>query len=189
MQRSGYYRGDIMERRRGFSLTEVLVAMAVSSIVLLSVVVVSNLSFKISDQLKASMELDSEIVKLHTSIQNIISRQWTLVATITGVSDLQTPGDNSITLISNIPANNQAGWVTAVSTITYDPESKALLYVLPKGGSDEIITSTIAKHIDSFSVSLIPNTDYIKYDATFTYYSPASLPIVQKHVEGAVRFY
>lgn len=178
-----------MERRRGFSLTEVLVAMAVSSIVLLSVVVVSNLSFKISDQLKASMELDSEIVKLHTSIQNIISRQWTLVATISEISDLQAPSESSITLISNIPANNQTGWVTAVSTITYDSDSRALIYILPKDDSGALINSIIANNIDSFSVSLIPDTDYIKYDATLTYYNPSSIPIAQKHTEGAVRFY
>ncbi|WP_156173124.1 hypothetical protein [Kosmotoga pacifica] len=165
-------------------------ALAIYSVVLLSVVVVSNLFFKISEQLKISMLLDEEIVKLHTSIQSIVSRQWTLMATITDITDPEALSGNSITLISSIPANNQTGWVTAVSTITHDPVRKELLYLLPKDESGEIITTSVSKYLDSFSVSLIPGTDYIKYDATFCYYDPnVEQPIMQRRVEGAVRFY
>ncbi|MFO7881159.1 MAG: prepilin-type N-terminal cleavage/methylation domain-containing protein [Kosmotogaceae bacterium] len=178
------------KRKSGFSLTEILIVLAVSSIVLAIVTVVSSMTFKTSSQLNATMTLDEEITKLHTNMRYIISQSWT---TLTDIAERSTEEAETsyIELTDSIPTNDEAAWVTTVSTIMYLPVEKRVVHYFHVDESGGITSQTIAEHVDDFSFIVPSEGEYVTYTATFTYYydKEKTKPVTSKYTSGAVRFY
>jgi len=178
---------EIRNLQPGMSLAEILAALAVSTIVLATVSMIASLSLKMSGKVNASLSLDEEITKLHTSIRSIVSRQWTLLAGVPNVSDGVEGAKQAIVLSHSIPEKNVLGWETALSTITYISSQKQIVHIFDTDENGGTSTSILASFVDNFSVEPIEN--YLKYDSTFTYYSPSGVPILRRRAQGAVRFY
>ncbi|MFW6172968.1 MAG: PulJ/GspJ family protein [Elusimicrobiota bacterium] len=173
-----------MKRKRGFSLTEILIVLAVSSIVLAIVAVVSSMTFKTSSQLNATMTLDEEITKLHTNMRYIVSQSWISLSEI----ENSTRTEMYIELNLSLPNENFKTWDTTITTIAYLPmEKKVIHYYYNRVG--DISDQTISNYVDDFSFELFE--DYIIYDATFTYFydEEKTKPFTSKYTSGAVRFY
>jgi prepilin-type N-terminal cleavage/methylation domain-containing protein len=180
----------VMKRKRGFSLTEILIVLAVSSIVLAIVTVVSSMTFKTSSQLNATMVLDEEITKLHTNMRYIISQSWTTLTDIVERTEYSTKTSSYIVLTDSVPITSDPVWMTSVSTIAYLPDEKEVVhYYQGDGGSTQ--QQTLAKHVDDFSFVIPSVGEYVTYAATFTYYydEEKTKPITSKYTSGAVRFY
>jgi prepilin-type N-terminal cleavage/methylation domain-containing protein len=176
----------VMKRKRGFSLTEILIVLAVSSIVLAIVAVVSSMTFKTSSQLNATMTLDEEITKLHTNMRYIISQSWTTMTVVIENED----GSSYVSIKDTVPSLLDEPLITEESTISYLPNEKRLVHYF-KGKGGETVEQTISKYIDDFTF-FKPNLEsnvFIGYSATFTYYDANSRPVTEKFTSGAVRFY
>ncbi|WP_292590568.1 PilW family protein [Mesotoga sp. UBA5557] len=173
-------------RSKGMTVTELMVALAVSTIVLLIVTLVTTQSLKITKATKASMTLDEEITKLHTSMNYLVSREFTFLY---GISD-PLFSDASLTLINNIPSSDGSGVRYATSTIFYEPENARIVHEF-YGKDLSIKRSTLVENVSAFKLDLIPNTSYLSYDATFSYYdsTAATRPILIRKTKGSVRFY
>jgi prepilin-type N-terminal cleavage/methylation domain-containing protein len=179
----------VMKRKRGFSLTEILIVLAVSSIVLAIVAIVSSMTFKTSSQLNATMVLDEEITKLHTNMRYIISQSWTTLSDITERT-YEDATLSYIELTDSVPITSDPVWMTSVSTIAYLPDEKEVVhYYQGEGGSTQ--QQTLAKYVDDFSFVIPSVGEYVTYTATFTYYydEEKTQPITSKYTSGAVRFY
>jgi prepilin-type N-terminal cleavage/methylation domain-containing protein len=185
---------NLQSRRAGLSLTELLVVMAISSIVLFTVTMISTLSLRSAALTNASMAIDEEVTKLHTSIRSIVSRQWTVLKEVQGIEgDDQIIDGTTIILWSNIPSPDPPGWSTRESRIEFDESNKQLIHrfeVDTEGEEKEFVTNVLVKYLDSIAFSIEPEA-YMKYRAELSYPSSNNpdRPIVQRVVEGVVRFY
>ncbi|TYB82722.1 MAG: type II secretion system protein [Kosmotoga sp.] len=178
-----------MKRKRGFSLTEILIVLAVSSIVLAIVAVVSSMTFKTSSQLNATMVLDEEITKLHTNMRYIVSQSWTTLTDITERT-VEDATLSYVELTDSVPITSDPVWVTSVSTIVYlSDEKRVVHYYHGEGGN--VQEQTLAEHVDDFSFVVPSVGEYVTYTATFTYYydEEKTKPVTSKYTSGAVRFY
>jgi prepilin-type N-terminal cleavage/methylation domain-containing protein len=180
----------VMKRKRGFSLTEILIVLAVSSIVLAIVTVVSSMTFKTSSQLNATMVLDEEITKLHTNMRYIISQSWTTLTDIVERTEYSTKTSSYIVLTDSVPITSDPVWMTSVSTIAYLPDEKEVVHYY-QGESGSTQQQTLAKHVDDFSFVIPSVGEYVTYTATFTYFydEEKTNPVTSKYTSGAVRFY
>jgi len=187
---AGYVYGEGKQnryRKRGMTMTELLAALAVSTMVLVTVTIIASLSLKSSGQVNASMALDEEITKLHTSMRSLVSRQWTLLSGVTGLEDGVEGESDTIELMHSIPEESVLEWVTTTSTITYVPLEKRIVHVFQTSTDGAETTNTISNHVDAFEV--IPVVNFLTYQATFTYYDNSGRAITSRKAEGAVRFY
>ncbi|MBN2219134.1 MAG: hypothetical protein JW697_02535 [Kosmotogaceae bacterium] len=173
--------------KRGMTMTELLAALAVSTMVLVTVTLIASLSLKSSGQVNASMALDEEITKLHTSMRSLVSRQWTLLSGVTGLEDGVEGGNDTIELMHSVPAESVLEWVTTTSTITYIPLEKRIVHVFQTSTDGAVTSNTISNYVDAFEV--IPIVNFLTYQATFTYYDSSGNAITSRKAEGAVRFY
>jgi len=173
--------------KRGMTMAELLAALTVSTMVLVTVILIASLSLKSSGQVSASMAIDEEITKLHISMRSLVSRQWTLLAGVTGLEDGVEGEDDTIELMHSIPAESVLEWVTTTSTITYIPLEKRIVHVFQTSTDGAETTNTISNHVDAFEV--IPVVNFLTYQATFTYYDNSGRAITTRKAEGAVRFY
>jgi len=173
--------------KRGMTMTELLAALAVSTMVLVTVTIIASLSLKSSGQVSASMAIDEEITKLHTSMRSLVSRQWTLLAGVAGLEDGVEGENDTIELMHSIPAESVLEWVTTTSTITYIPLERRIVHVFQTSTDGAVATNTISNHVDAFEV--IPIVNFLTYQATFTYYDNSGRAITSRKAEGAVRFY
>ncbi len=175
-------------RRKGMTLTELLVALSVSTVVLLIVVLITTQSLRITKATEASMSLDEQISKLHSSLNYIISRQFTALGSFTYSEDVPEGKVQEITLYSGVPGYS-VDVISAVSTITYDSSLRKVIHqYYNKSGS--LVSSVIAENVVEFEFDPVPLTSYLTYRATFTYFDPVSNgPILTRSAGGAVRFY
>ncbi len=180
----------VMKRKRGFSLTEILIVLAVSSIVLAIVAVVSSMTFKTSSQLNATMTLDEEITKLHTNMRYIISQSWTALKYI-GVEDDIEGQNYYIEMNLSNPFRLDEEEELPTIRIEYLPDERKVVHYYQADKAGNMASQTIANHVDEFSFSPIEGENYVTYEATFTYYSDVerTKPITSKRTSGAVRFY
>jgi len=181
-----HLRRFVEARSKGMTVTELMIALAISTIVLLTVTLVSTQSLKITKATKASMTLDEEITKLHTSMNYLVSREFTF---LDGISDPLFE-DASLTLINNIPSSDGSGVKYATSTIFYEPENARIVHEF-YGKDLSIKSSTLAENVSALKFELIADTSYLSYDATFSYYdsTAATRPILIRNAKGSVRFY
>ncbi|HQC15727.1 MULTISPECIES: prepilin-type N-terminal cleavage/methylation domain-containing protein [Mesotoga] len=173
--------------RRGMTMTELLAALAVSTMVLVTVTIIASLSLKSSGQVSASMAIDEEITKLHTSMRTLVSRQWTLLAGVTGLEDGVEGENYTIELMHSIPAESVLEWVTTTSTVTYIPLEKRIVHIFQINADGAVTTNTISNYVEAFEV--IPIVNFLTYQATFTYYDNSGNAVTSRKAEGAVRFY
>ncbi|RAM60246.1 hypothetical protein DS67_00595 [Mesotoga sp. SC_4PWA21] len=175
-------------RRKGMTLMELLVALTVSTIVLLIVGIVSTQSLKISKMTNAAMALDEQIARLHSSINYIISRQFTALAPFEFDEDLPDEPIRTITLYSGVP-DDSLEIQSAVSTITYDSDMKRVIHIY-EDKSNNLVISVISENVMDFVFNPISSTSYLTYSATLSYYDLNNdLPILTRQAGGAVRFY
>ncbi len=183
-------------RKAGLSLTELLVVMAISSIVLFTVTLISTLSLRSAALVNASMAIDEEVTKLHTSIRSIVSRQWTVLKEVQGIEgEDQIIDGTTIILWSNTPSPDPPYWSTRESRIEFDEANKQLIHKFEvdsgnEGEEKKFATNVLVKYLDDISFSIEPEA-YMKYSAELSYPSSNNpdRPIVQRVVEGVVRFY
>jgi len=176
-------------------MTELLVALAISSVVLLIVTLVSTQSLRISRSTNASMTIDEQITKLHSSMNYLVSRQFAVLFSFGDVEEDEEPQSgpySQIIMTSSIPSNvTPSGWETKSSTITYQQDLNRIVHLYEGKEGQGIQMSIIAYHVQGFEASLIPGTTYLSYTATFTYFDPVNpdVAILTKEARGAVRFY
>lgn len=175
-------------RRKGMTLTELLVALSVSTVVLLIVVLITTQSLRITKATEASMSLDEQISKLHSSLNYIISRQFTALGSFTYSEDVPEEKVQEITLYSGVP-DSSVDVISAVSTVTYDSSLRKVVHQY-YNKSGRLVSSVIAENVVEFEFDPVPLTSYLTYSATFTYFDLVSnAPILTRSARGAVRFY
>ena len=175
-------------RKKGMTLTELMIAVSISTVVLLTVTLITTQSLRIAKATEASMSLDEQISKLHSSLNYIISRQFTALGSFTFSEDVPEEKVQEITLYSGVP-DSSVDVVSAVSTITYDSSLRKVVHqYYNKSGS--LVSSVIAENVVDFEFDPVPLTSYLTYSGTFTYFDPVSNdPILTRSARGAVRFY
>jgi len=171
------FRGERSKKRmqKGLTMVEIMVTLLLTTIILGILYVVLTSTLKISGQVQTQLAIDEEIMKLNSSMNNIISKNWT--ALVFG-------GDEStstvITLFSYFPILTN----TTVATISYVDDRVVFEYY---NNETDTTTSTLADNVSSFVFSRSPEsvsqTQYIYYSAEFTVNGTS------KTIDGAVRFY
>ncbi|HDP77660.1 MAG TPA: prepilin-type N-terminal cleavage/methylation domain-containing protein [Mesotoga infera] len=182
-------------RKKGMTMTELLVALAISSVVLLIVTLVSTQSLRISRGTNASMTIDEQITKLHSSMNYLVSRQFAVLFSFGNEEEDEEPQDepySQIVVTNSIPSNvTPSGWETKSSLITFQPDFSRIVHLYEGKEGQGTLMSIIAEYVEGFEVSLITGTTYLSYTATFTYFDPVNpgVAILTKEARGAVRFY
>jgi len=187
---------SLQSREAGLSITELLVVLAISSIVLFTVTLIATMSLRSATEVNASMSIDEETTRLHTSLRSIVCRQWTFLQSVSMSEDVENQNGEdqevlptqSITLINNIPYAEEPWWTTTVSTVTYNSQNRQIVHeFLNHAGT--LVSNVLVSNVDAFTVSL--EEEYLQYSATLSYPSPnfPDKPIVERIIEGAVRFY
>jgi len=175
-------------RRKGMTLMELLIALTVSTIVLLIVGIVSTQSLKISKMTNASMAIDEQIARLHSSLNYIISRQFTALAPFEFDENLVDEPVRTITLYSGVP-DDSLEIQSAVSTITYDSDLKRVIHIYEDKSNNQVI-SVISENVTDFVFDPLSSTSYLTYSATLSYFDlNKDVPILTRQAGGAVRFY
>lgn len=169
-------------RKNGLTITELLISMTIMTIVVALVAMMSTMAFKNAAKLQESMELDAEIVKLQTSLRQIITRNWTASQTL-GSSDDSGATINvenqSLVFYTAVPVNGEESfWETVVSTLSY--QNSQLLFQFPDLNNN-VVTDNVVEYLEDFKFSL--ENSWIIYKAKF------KTKHLTREATGAVRFY
>lgn len=163
--------------KRGFTLTETLVALVISITVITIMALISGAILKNANTINATIELEEEIVNFQTFLHYIVSRHWTGLASIAETSD---------TIYLNIAVpyaadeTSDTEYATLTAYISHDADARQLIFYFPS--SDGSMTSeVIANNITEFTV--YPHNQWLFYDATFEYKN------LSKTIEGAVKYF
>ena len=170
-----------LTRKSGLTLTELLISLTIVVVILGIISTVTSMTFKNAARVRESMTLDEAVVRLQTSLRQIVTRNWTASQT-TGETD---DPDGSVTFTSQslvfytaVP-NISGDWQTVVSTLTY--QDSALLFQFPNYAGDGVSTSRIVEDLIDFSFNM--EGSLMIYNATF------STGNMTRNATGVVRFY
>ncbi len=179
-----------LSRKAGMTLSELLVVLALSSIVLLSVALISTSAFRVTRNVNALIEIDEQISKLQSQLRYVASRHW---------SGVQFIDETTIYLWFEFPVYS----MKVPASIYYDNEQRRLLLIFPSRSAevqsdgmynhyDEIV---IAEGITRFEFMRDPDTnqnDEDSQDLDYYLYYVADFEISgleRKEIKGAVRIY
>ena len=163
--------------RKGMTLAELLAALSISSIVILTILVLTVFFIRTSGRIMKSNILDEEATKLQTSLDYIISRNWN------GLSEI--PDEHTISFITSVPQYTDTGltnFATVTQMIFFDVGSQRVVYTFPATPTGNA-TNVIAEHISDIVFSTGSETQWLTYDATLSYEG------VTRRTNGAVRFF
>ncbi|MDI3524090.1 MULTISPECIES: prepilin-type N-terminal cleavage/methylation domain-containing protein [unclassified Kosmotoga] len=163
--------------KKGFTLTETLVALILSTIIITTATLITGKILKNANAINASIELEENIINFQTSLRYIVSRHWTGLASITETSD---------TIYLNIAVpyagdeSSETHYATLTAFISHDADTKQLIFYFPD--SDGKLTSkVIAENIVDFSV--YPYNQWLFFSATFEYKG------LSKTIKGTVKYF
>lgn len=169
-------------RKSGLTVTELLISIIIFTIIVALITMISSMAFKNAARLNESMALDSEVVKLQTSLRQIITRNWTASQTV-GSEDPDatiTVENQSLVFYTAVPINGEdTFWETVVSTLSY--HDSQLIFQFPNSENNGIVTDNIVDYLENFEFDLENN--WIIYKATF------KTEHLTRQATGAVRFY
>ncbi len=154
-------------RKVGMTLTEMLVTLAIASIVLLTVSVITTSTFRITGQVSTILELDDQSTRLNTNMRYLVTRKWTALPP-------EEFSPSSITLISEFPG------LTQQITTTLSLVGDSLILEFPINEDMSVGQIKIAEYIRELTFEL--RDKYLYYSVTFEKNG------IEREVEGAVRF-
>ncbi|MBO8166629.1 MAG: prepilin-type N-terminal cleavage/methylation domain-containing protein [Kosmotoga sp.] len=160
--------------RKGMTLAELLAALSISSIVILTILVLTVFFIRTSGRIMKSNILDEEATKLQTSLDYIISENW---SAINSEEWNELSDKHTVPLIASVNMTP-----VATKTIFFVKDSRTLYYAFPDR-SNATTTVVIAEHIEDIQFSIGGNTQWLTYDATLSYDG------VIKRTHGAVRYF
>lgn len=190
-------------RRRGMTLVEILMAMALMSIVLGIVLLVSNSSFRIAANVQTLIQIDEQVNNIHSSIRSIVSRSWTgftLVDYDEGESLMEWKS-SEIELRTFVPLLGLGdpwpdGLKVVESRIFFDEESRRILHSFDVS-EDSQTTRVLAENISDFYFHFMKeedNEDSNNGESTSNtqhlfYKAVVDVNGITRDVRGAVKFY
>ncbi len=167
------------KRTTGMTLTEMLVVMSLSVVVISIVLYIGNVATREIRKISANMEVDEEISKFQLDVKQIVTRSWT------GSQDIDV-SPNTIEMRTSVPFARDADiYESTYATITHDSTNGHVLF-LYYNRSDQLTSDLIAIGVEQCEFSY--DGIFLTYDATFSTYSP-NLPELRKNIKGSVRFY
>lgn len=166
-------------RSKGLTMTEMLVVMALSFIVVSVVLFVGNVAAREIRRINANMEVNEEISRFQLSLKQIVTRSWT------GLGDIEVE-NTTIGMLTTVPyARKNEIYEQTPATVTFDEVRNEVVYSF-HDRSNEVSSDVIAKGV--LDCRFKYESVFLTYDATFSTYSE-NMPEVIKNIKGAVRFY
>jgi len=166
-------------RSRGLTMTEMLVVMALSFIVVSVVLIVGNVAAREIRKINANMEVNEEISRFQLSLKQIVTRSWT------GLGDIEVE-NTTIGMLTSVPyARKNEIYEQTPATVTFDQVRNEVVYSF-HDQNNVVSTDVLAKGV--LDCRFKYESVFLTYDATFSTYSE-DMPVVIKNVKGAVRFY